>query len=349
MNKRVVLAMSGGVDSSVALHLLLKRGYEVAGVTMQVGTMSESDIEDAAKLAKRYGIEWHLIDLSEVFVKTVERYFVEEYEAGRTPNPCAFCNRAIKFGLLFDKMRARYPGCYYATGHYARIEVNDDRFFLKQAVDEKKDQSYFLARIKKERLRDLIFPLGEYDKEQVRELARDARIPVADKGESQEICFIPDDDYRQYLRKTGVCPQPGEFMLENGETPGTHNGFWQFTIGQRKGLGISYSEKLFVRSLNPLTGEVFLAPRGKMDDTGLIAEKLNDMVNRDLIMRKEDEMLKCKVRSGQRFCDASISVSGDRLHVGFKEPQFAVAPGQLCVVYDQEGRVLISGWIKGSC
>jgi tRNA-specific 2-thiouridylase len=342
--ENVILAMSGGIDSSVALYLLKKEGFNVRGFTMQNGSMSEKEIKDAQLVARQNDVEWELVDIEKEFKKEIEKYFIETYAIGMTPNPCAVCNRKIKFGLLIEMMRRKYGDVYYATGHYARIVKIQGNYFFSQATDLKKDQSYFLSTVKKEYLPKIIFPLADLTKAEVRKIAEQQNIRTAKKPDSQEICFIPEDDYRKYLLDHGVQTKRGNFVFVDGTVMGTHDGTCNYTIGQRKGLGISYSEKLFVKEIKVGSNEVILDVHQNMYHTGLIADRLNMFINMREIGEISQKMLKCKVRSNSKPVNVKIKLIKDKLEVLFEEKQFAVSPGQLCVIYCDE-KVVLSGRI----
>jgi tRNA-specific 2-thiouridylase len=342
--KDVIIAMSGGIDSSVAMFLLKKQRYKLRGVTMQNGSMPENEIDDARTVAQQNGVEWELIDVEMEFKEAVEKYFIDSYAVGLTPNPCAMCNRKIKFGFLMNLMRKKYGDVYYATGHYAKIIKDEEDCFLTLARDEKKDQSYFLSTIKKEYLSDILFPLANLTKEEVREIAVENGIKTAKKPDSQEICFIEDDNYRKYLLDNGMKPRSGKFIFSDGTPLGEHQGTFNYTIGQRRGLGISYSEKLFVKNIDVEKNEVLLDVNENMYNSGLIADRLNlyiKMENRDELSKK---MIKCRVRSNAKLVNAKIKWMNDKIEILFTEKQFAISPGQLCVVYDED-KVVLSGKI----
>lgn len=343
---QVILAMSGGVDSSVALYLLLENGYQVKGVTMQNGSLSEEEINAAEKSANHFKIDWELIDLKVDFENKVVRPFIDAYAKGLTPNPCALCNRHIKFGYLFNMMQKRYPNSLYATGHYARIKKVCGIHYLAEAIDIKKDQSYFLATIMPETLARLIFPIGGLLKDNVREIALQNHLPSAAKSESQEICFIPNDDYRAFLINRGLTQEAGNIINEEGELLGMHQGFFNYTIGQRRGLNVYGDQRLFVRKILPKLNTLILSNRENMDDMGLTALSLNKFTNQERYNELSKKMLKCRVKSGSIKHDSAFRVEGDTLHVLFKEPVFAITPGQLCVLYDDEGMIVISGVIS---
>ncbi len=342
----VILAMSGGVDSSVALYLLLENGYKVRGVTMQNGSLSEGEIKAAKKTADHFKVDWELVDIKADFQDKVINPFIEAYAKGLTPNPCAICNRHIKFGSLFNMMQNRYPDSLYATGHYARIKTVHGISFLTEARDIKKDQSYFLSSVKPKILQRLIFPIGDLFKDDVREIARQKGFPSAEKSESQEICFIPNDDYATFLIKRGLTQETGDIKNETGEILGKHKGYFNYTIGQRRGLGVFGSERLFVREILPELNTLIVSTRENMNDMGLIACSLNKFTNQQQYDELSKKVIKCKVKSGSVKHDSVFRLRDDTLYVLFKEPVFALTPGQLCVLYNDEGMIVISGIIN---
>jgi len=343
--KTVILAMSGGIDSSVSLFLLKKWGYNVRGVTMQNGSMSQREIEDARQVASQNEVEWELVNVEKEFREMVECDFIESYALGLTPNPCALCNRRIKFGFLFEQMREKYGDVYYATGHYARIVREDDEYFFSTAADVKKDQSYFLSSVKKSVLSRIIFPLADLTKAEVRKIALENDIKTAKKPDSQEICFIKDDDYRKYLTEQGIESKSGAFVLSgDGMIIGEHKGTFNYTIGQRKGLGISYSEKLFVKNIDIKRNTVMLDIHQNMYHSGLIADDLNFYKDLKETDEYSEKMIKCKVRSNSSAVNASVRFFDGKVEVRFAERQFAVSPGQLCVIYDAD-KIILSGRI----
>ena len=346
MKKKVILAMSGGVDSSVALQLLLDQGYEVHGITMQNGYLSEQEIARAQKAANHFKISWEVVFVEKEFEKMVIKPFIRYYEQGLTPNPCVLCNRAIKFGFLFDVMQEKFPLAFYATGHYAQIEQRDNLFFLKEAVDCKKDQSYFLGTIRPEILSKLIFPIGGYYKSEIIEIAKKTPFTPDIINESQDICFIHDQDYALFLEQKGVVEKCGKIVNQQGDELGSHRGIYHYTVGQRRGLGITATERLFVKEMDPTTNTIVLAPLREMYSNSLSAFQLNRFVTEKKVSELSKKMLKCRVKSGSQMHDCHISVEDDELTVFFSEQLFAITPGQLCVVYNNEGLIMISGIIK---
>jgi tRNA-uridine 2-sulfurtransferase len=353
--KRVLIAMSGGVDSSVSAALLKEQGHDVIGVSLQLYERPEAaipggrtccsltDVMDAARVAKRIGIPFEVIDLRQRFKELVMDDFLAEYVAGRTPNPCARCNDRIKFGLLLD-MAASLGADILATGHYARIEQDAAGIYqLLKGNDSAKDQTYFLFGMNQDQLSRTIFPVGNIEKPEVRRLAAKFNLPVAQKQESQEICFIPDNDYVSFLEQSGVVPEPGEIVDAAGRKLGSHDGIHRYTVGQRRGLGIAWKEPLYVTAIDREHARVVVGPREELLMGGLIADQTT-WTDQPLtgIFRGS-----CSIRYRQRPvpCEARLLEDG-RLQVNFVDPQQAVTPGQAVVLYDGE-RVVGGGWITG--
>jgi tRNA-uridine 2-sulfurtransferase len=352
--KRIVIAMSGGVDSSVSAALLKEQGYDVIGVSLQLYEPSEpvlpggktccslTDVMDAGRVAKRLGIPFEVIDLRERFKELVIDNFIAEYAAGRTPNPCARCNERIKFGILLEIARS-LGAENLATGHYARIEQDAaGKYHLLKGDDPAKDQSYFLFGMNQEQLSRIVFPVGHLEKPQVRELAEKFNLPVAKKQESQEICFIPDNDYVRFLHDSGVTPASGEIVTADGKKVGSHKGIHQYTVGQRRGLGIAWSEPLYVTGIDSEKSLVTVGPKGELARATLTA---SDLTWTDLPISGTFEG-SCSIRYRQRPvpCTARLLDDG-RLQVDFVNPQNAVTPGQAVVLYDGN-RVVGGGWIE---
>ena len=269
---KVLLGMSGGVDSSTAAALLMRAGHEVIGATLVMHDLHEKDAAAAKTVAAALGIPHHTVDMREDFEKFVLSPFVSEYEKGRTPNPCIECNERIKFGAMLDY--ALENGCDgIATGHYAKIEEKDGRYLLKRS-ESAKDQSYFLCQLNQFQLSKAIFPLEGMDKEEIRLKAEKAGLPVARKGDSQEICFVPNDDYISYLASLGVTSPKGKFIDKDGNVLGEHNGIINYTIGQRKGLG-AFGKPMFVTGMNAENNTVTIGENGSQYSRGLIADKMN--------------------------------------------------------------------------
>ena len=342
MKKKILLGMSGGVDSSVSAVVLQEQGYEVIGATMKLWEDTEKAIEDAKKVCKKLGIEHHVIDCTEKFRCHVINKFISEYENAKTPNPCVECNRYLKFGAFYEK--AKELGCeYIATGHYAKTEYSEKykRYVLKKSDEEKKDQTYFLYYIPKEEIEYIIFPLqNRTSKEETRKIAEKNSLQVAHKKDSQEICFIPDNDYQKFLQKySSQKPKVGNIVLKDGTVLGKHKGLINYTIGQRKGLGISYKEPLYVIKLDIQKNQVIVGTEQDLYSKELIANEINW-----LAIDKLNEPLKLKAKVRYRAKEAECTVypiENEQVKVIFDEPQRAITPGQSVVFYDED--IVIGG------
>ncbi len=352
--KRVVIGMSGGVDSTVAAFLLKEQGYDVIGVTMKVwddptddyaerigGCCSLSSVEDARRAAEKIGIPFYVMNFKKPFQETVIDTFISEYEAGRTPNPCVVCNKHIKFDLLLKK--AHELGAYYvATGHYARIEQSETgRWLLKRSGEAHKDQTYMLYNFTQYQLAHTLMPLGAYaSKQEIREIAATLDLDVANKPDSQEICFIPDDDYVAFLEANKKKPfKKGNFVDGTGNKIAPHKGIIHYTIGQRKGLGITFGKPTFVVDINPETGDVVLGDGDAVYAPGLIADQINWIA---FDSPKAPLRVQVKIRHTSHEATALVEPQGEsEAKVVFDTPQRAVSPGQSVVFYD--GDVVVGG------
>lgn len=355
--KRVVVAMSGGVDSSVAAVLLVEQGYEVIGITMcfnfsdgsrkSLPCCSPQAIEDARRVAHKLGIKHYVLNLQKALQEKVIVEFCAEYLAGRTPNPCVRCNQFIKFGELLKKAIS-LDARYLATGHYARIRVKGQGargkkvYFLEKAKDQFKDQSYFLYRLNQKQLKSAQFPLGDYTKIEVRELARKFDLAVAEKPGSQEICFLPDNDYRKFLKDyIGKEFKPGPVVNTEGVILGEHKGIALYTIGQREGLGIAWRYPLYITKIDARKNTITVGAK----EEAFQKEFLVKDVHFTGPMPKKKIAASVKIRYNHREVRAVLLPVKNKIKVRFNEPQFAVTPGQSAVFY-QGGAVLGGGIIE---
>ena len=338
-DKRVLIGMSGGIDSTATCLMLREQGYEVIGLTMWV--WGDEPVE-ARQLAEAMGFEHHIADEREGFRKTVVQYFIDEYRNGRTPNPCVMCNPLFKFRVLAEW--ADKLGCpYIATGHYTRLEERDGRIFICVGDDEKKDQSYFLWRLGQDVLKRCIFPLGTYTKQQVRDYLRDKGYALkAEEGESMEVCFIPGD-YRDFLREH--CPEidreigSGWFVNAEGVKLGEHKGYPYYTIGQRKGLEIALGKPAYVLKINPQKNTVMLGDADQLKTAWMLAER-EQLVDEAEVFGNPDLCVRIRYRSKPIPCNVRRLDDG-RLLVHFREEASAIAPGQSAVFY--VGRRVVGG------
>jgi tRNA-uridine 2-sulfurtransferase len=349
----IAVAMSGGVDSSVTAALLKQQGHHVIGITMRLfeprSTGSGTAAHDAAVVAAHLGIPHHLVDFESDFCRLIVDDFINEYRNGQTPNPCVRCNRFVKFGLLLDW--AHELGAeLLATGHYVRKTVDPDgTCHLRMARDLRKDQSYFLYSLSQERLSQVIFPLGEMEgKEEVRRLAREFGLPVAEKSDSQEVCFIPNDDYVAFLESSGrLSGTQGDIIHLSGKVVGRHQGTHRYTIGQRKGLGIAWSEPLYVVEIDTERNVVVVGEVQNVYAHGLRAEGIGWII----APRTNELAATCKIRYRHQPVACRVRLmEGACCEVHFDEPQKAVTPGQAVVFYRGEevlGGGRISGAIRG--
>lgn len=349
---RIAVAMSGGVDSSVAAALLLQQGHDVFGITMRVCDQPPLPTEQsppsdhvtaAARIADQLRIPLHVVDFREEFRRLVIDDFIDEYYHGRTPNPCVRCNRTVKFGLLLDKAR-ELGADYLATGHYARIERAEDGFFhLLKGADPHKDQSYFLFALTQDQLSSSLFPLGSLTKPEVRAIAAHLSLHVADTGESQEICYIPDDDYVHFLEaEKGAGLLSGNIVDRQGSVLGRHCGTYRYTVGQRRGLGIAWREPLYVLGVDAQRREVVVGSKEELYRSGLTAARINWIMPTPVT----EFTASCKIRyRHQPVACRVLPLPDSRVEVRFREREKSVTPGQAVVFY-QGDRVLGGGWIE---
>ena len=361
-NNRVLVAMSGGVDSSVAAVMLHEQGYEVVGITMKtwdyadrgvkyrkMGCCSLDAINDARHVAVTLGFHHVVVDVRQEFQRCVVEKFQSEYLSGRTPNPCILCNTHIKWHELLKKADAF--GCdYIATGHYARIRKDGDRYVISKGIDPTKDQSYVLWGISQEDLSRTLFPLGNFTKSHIYDLAkRYGFLNLVNKPESYEICFIPDNDYRGFLRRR--VPrlkdriQAGNFVLKDGTVVGQHEGYPFYTIGQRKGLNLALGYPVYVVAIKPASNTIVVGPLEDLKCQSMEVHRLN-LSKYDHLLGKKLEVL-TRIRYHDRGSRAVIEQVGNKMHVLFREAVYAVTPGQAAVFYEQDD-VLGGGWIRSS-
>jgi tRNA-specific 2-thiouridylase len=368
--ERVVVAMSGGVDSSVAAALLKNQGYEVIGITLCFNLPNSTakrpsccgiqGIEDAQSVCHKLGIRHYILNMQKVLNERVIKDFCEEYLKGRTPNPCIRCNQYIKFDALLKKALS-LGARYLATGHYARIrkatshlsvrqagKPQTTSYLLKKAKDLKKDQSYFLYRLGQKQLKHILFPLGNYTKGQVRNLAKEFDLPVADKLASQEICFLPNEDYRRFLvhRLSQISKsqmitdvKPGLIVDSQGNILGQHRGIAFYTIGQREGLGIAKGYPLYVTKIEPKNNQITVGKREEAHSKEFLVKKIHFIVS----PLKKRVALKIKIRYNHQEMPAQVLPFGSKIKVRFKKPEFAVTPGQSAVFYDKD--IIVGGGI----
>ena len=347
--------MSGGVDSSVAAALLAEQGHDVIGLSMQLYDQSDGqssvgsccsldDLYDARHVANAINIPHYILNLERQFDEQVVSNFVREYASGRTPLPCAHCNSDLKFATLVERARG-FGAEAVATGHYARVgrDAGTGRYLLRRGVDASKDQSYFLFSLTQEQLARAVFPVGDRPKDAVREYARLRQLPVADKPDSQEICFIPDNDYASFVSKHAPdAARDGVILDERGRIVGTHAGVHRFTVGQRKGLGLSAGAPLYVLELRPAERQVVVGPKASLERKTLTASGVNWIVDTPA----DSIRVAAQIRHRHQPAPASVRSIGDaRAELVFDAPQIAITPGQAVVFYD--GDVVVGGgWIE---
>ena len=348
-NKKVLLGMSGGVDSSVSALLLQQKGYKVIGTTLELFSGSSCAVintsEDAKNICDSLQMPHYIYNCKEEFKKHVIEDFIDCYGNCKTPNPCIECNRYMKFGVMWEK--AKELGCnYIATGHYAKTEYSEKygRWVLKKSNAGKKDQSYVLWNIPKEMLEYILFPLAEFeDKEQIREIAREYNLKVANKPDSEDICFIPDGNYKKFLEEnSNIKPKQGNIVNSKGEILGKHTGLYNYTIGQRKGLGISHSTPLFVLGFNPTKNEVIVGEENELYKKEILVTNINLLLVDEITEPIEVDV---KTRYSAKVAKAQIMQNGKEIKVIFDEPQRAITPGQSAVFYIDD-IVLGGGKIK---
>ena len=345
---KVIVGMSGGVDSAVAAYLLKQSGYDVIGLTLRT-LEAESrccEIEDAAAAARKIGIPYHTLNCISEFKTEVISPFVEDYISGLTPNPCVVCNRCIKWERLMYFAKVMKAD-FVATGHYAHVvKLENGRYTVKQASHSEKDQTYMLYRLSQEQLAATLMPLGDLSKDEVRRIAEEAGIPVAAKPDSQEICFVPDDDYAGFIEREAAdrVPPKGAFVDEEGLVLGEHQGIIHYTVGQRKGLGIALGHPAYVKKINAETNEVVLGTEDSLYSSRITCRAVNFMGIEDIA----DELTcNVKVRYHHAAQPAVVRrIDDDRIEINFDKPVKAATPGQSAVLYDDSGHVLAGGIIE---
>jgi len=342
--KKVMVALSGGVDSAVTAALLMEQGYEVVGVYMRLLSGPEhADCDhDARQVAQELGIEFHSLDCRNEFNRVIVQNFCTEYLHGRTPNPCVLCNRHMKFGYLLQ-VADELGADFLATGHYACIDRSGDYPVLRRGCDRKKDQSYFLFTLTTEQLERVLFPLADTSKEQVQKIAQKINLSARHKAESQDICFIPDNDYVRFLEGQSLSlPQGGDIVHVNGQVLGRHRGTYRYTIGQRKGLGIGWREPLYVVAIDVEKKQVVVGEKQHLETTELF---VGDVVWSQPI-KVEQLRVDCRIRYRHSESMSTLYIEGDNgVRVVFDHPQIGVTPGQSAVFY-QDDAVVGGGWIR---
>ena len=350
---RVVVAMSGGVDSSVAAAVLVEEGHEVIGLSMQLYDQREGetkfgscctidDLHDARRVAAHLGIPHYIMNFERQFDEQVVSDFVREYSAGRTPIPCVHCNGDLKFATLAARAEA-LGAASVATGHYARVEKKaDGTYVLRRGTDPAKDQSYFLFTLTQAQLAHATFPVGDLDKAAVRARAREFGLPVADKPDSQEICFVADGDHTDFLERHGAARGAGDVRDVGGRVVGRHDGIHRFTVGQRKGLGLASPIPLYVVAIDAESNSLTVGPRDALERESLTASGVNWISGQ---APSPATRLTAQIRYRHREAHATVTpLDNDRVHLAFDEPQLAITPGQAVVFYDRD-RVVGGGWI----
>ncbi len=333
MSRKVFLGISGGVDSSVAAHLLKEEGWDVVGVFVFLQTESDrpesccsiASLRIAYRVAKKLGIPFRAIDYTEQFRRGIIQMFIDEYRAGRTPNVCVFCNRDYKLGAIWQE--AKKEGAYIATGHYARIGEFRGRKVIRMGKDRQKDQSYFLSYLRPEMVEKMLLPIGEYTKEEVRQIARRLGLETADRSDSMDLCFV-EGDYREFLMKKGVKPQEGEIVDIYGNVIGKHRGYMFYTIGQRKGLGVALGRRAYVVDIIPEENKIMVGFEEDVHRRLVIASNLNMFVDMESPFRAS-----VKIRNVHKPAPATVKLEEEKAIIEFDTPQFAPAPGQIAAFY----------------
>ncbi len=339
--KRIAVGLSGGVDSSVAAYLLKKKGWDVVGFTLKFNPQenrccdSES-LMQAERLCHRLKIPHYLLDVSEIFQKKIIDYFIESYLKGQTPNPCAYCNRFIKFGIFLDKVKSLGID-YLATGHYARLGRKGGAYFFRKARDLRKSQEYFLALVNPRFLKSLVFPLGDCNKKQVKKIAKAKKLMFKERKESQDVCFVKDKSYPQFIEEN--IPRPAEYYGEvrhvQGDVLGRHKGIYYYTYGQRSGLGIAYKHPLYVTGIDGQSKTIFVGSRQNLYQESFLVHSPNWFI------KPRDLKIKVKVRYNSQEVPCVLKASGENLEVKLLEKLDSITPGQVAAFYHKD--VLLGG------
>ncbi len=329
---KVLVGLSGGVDSTAAAIILKNKGYEVEGVFLDlVPNADTSALMDAKLVADKLGIKLHILDEKDYFKDEIIDYFTSEYELGRTPNPCVICNKKIKFGKMIE-FADTIEADYVATGHYSKIDYIDGLYKVLKSNNLYKDQTYMFYMLSQEQLSRILFPLGDYsDKEEIRKIVADNGVEIYKKSDSQDICFIPDGDYVKFLKNNKVKSKIGKFVDAKGEILGEHKGIYAYTVGQRRGLGISSSERLFVKKIDPKTTNITLVHSKDMIFNGCILKEL--YLSYDNFENVKSELF-CKVRYGSKEYKCCLKKEDGKWKVDFLDKVNSVSPGQSLVLYD---------------
>jgi tRNA-specific 2-thiouridylase len=350
VNKRVAIGMSGGVDSSTSALLLQEQGYDVVGLTAWTikggSKCCEEAMVDAARVCEHLGIEYHTVDVGNIFQEKVIQYFLDTYSTGKTPNPCVVCNKLVKWGAMADYAKAKLDCDYIATGHYAIIEELDTTYRLKRSRDRVKDQTYMLINLTQEDLARTIFPLAHFEKHEVIDLARKNNLPTAESKESQDVCFVVEpENVQSYLEKhLGI--KPGMIVdCTTGKVIGEHTGVYKYTVGQRKGIKVAYPYPLYVVSIDTESNTIYVGAREELESSNLIASDVN-WIEAPPTENKFYALTKIRYNSKPKLAQVEI-IDENSVNVSFEEPQFAITPGQVAAFYTLDNSyVLGGGWIQ---
>jgi tRNA-uridine 2-sulfurtransferase len=344
---KIAVAMSGGVDSAVVAALLKNEGHEIIGITADISSsmcknFSKQSILDAKNIANQFKFDHHVISFGEDFIEHVVDPFCKEYLKGKTPNPCVNCNPKIKFVKLLEEAE-KYGCSKLATGHYSKIDISENnQHFITTGKDVKKDQSYFLFKLPQNILEKIIFPLGDYTKENIRQMAKEMKLEVSTKPDSQEICFIPDDDYIKFIENSGVeLPLPGNILNNKGEIIGEHKGIHRYTIGQRRGMGISAPNPIYVKKIDSDNNTIITGEKEDLYSEKCLVNNINFMKFKNL------DNIKCnvKIRSTQKGSPCILKQIDNTIIVTFDKPESGITPGQAAVFYNKNGDILGGGTI----